>query len=410
VEARIDWEPVLRGDLAVAARNRIIEILNALARLDFSDDSALERADRILLYSYLAAAGTELPCGSGVEGLFDTPIPSLPPELPSGIFNGLTSIGWTIQHCTHFSEPPDADDGEAQDPLEDLEQLVLARLRVDRWTESYDLVSGLTGIGVHFLERLPSAAASEGLSLVVGHLDKLATTDATGTTWHTPACLLPPKQRVKCPDGHYNLGVAHGVPGIVFILAEAIAAGVETRRAKDLLEGAVKWLLSKEQPAEPQQSCYSHWIGGDAPPRFRHSAWCYGDLGIAAVLAHAGDRLDWPQVSDSAEALIERSLNHLAMPTEATLCHGALGVAHICNRLYQATAKATYKAAAHFYYESALSMLTRTEPEVSRGRHEGSLSTRFLQGAIGVALGLLSAIEPIEPQWDRRLLLSGRRF
>jgi hypothetical protein len=159
----MDWEPVLRGDLAVAARNRILEILNTLARLDFSEDSALERADRILLASYLAAAGTELPYGSGVEGLFDTAISSLPPDLPSGIFNGLTSIGWTIQHCTQLSGPPDADDVEIQDPLEDVEQLILARLRVDCWTESYDLVSGLVGIGVYFLERLPAAEASEGL-------------------------------------------------------------------------------------------------------------------------------------------------------------------------------------------------------------------------------------------------------
>jgi lantibiotic biosynthesis protein len=405
----MDWEPVLRGDLEVAARNRILEILNALARLDFREDSALERADRILLASYLAAAGTELACGSGVEGLFDTAIPPLPPDLPSGMFNGLTSIGWTIQHCTQLFGRPDADDGDTEDPLEDLEQLVLARLRVECWTESYDLVSGLVGIGVYFLERLPSAEASEGLSLIVGHLEKLATTDASGTTWHTPAHLLPPKQRHRCPDGHFNLGVAHGVPGIVFILSEAMVARVETPRAEELLAGAVKWLLSKEQPAELQQSCYSHWIGCDAP-RFRYPAWCYGDLGIAAVLAHVGDRLAWAQVSHSAEALIERSLNRLVVPTEATLCHGALGVAHICNRLYHTTARATYKAAAHFYYESGLSMLTRSEPEVSRRPHEGSLSTRFLQGAVGVALGLLSAIEPIEPQWDRRLLLSGRRL
>jgi hypothetical protein len=100
----------------------------------------------------------------------------------------------------------------------------------------------------------------------------------------------------------------------------------------------------------------------------------------------------------------------LAVPAEATLCHGALGVAHICNRLYHATARATYKAAACFYYETGVSMLTRSEPEVLPARREGSLSTRFLQGAVGVALGLLSAIDPIEPQWDRRLLLSGRRL
>ena len=406
----MNWEPVLGGDLAVAARNRLLGIGTSLATLDFREDSALERADRILLCSYLAAAGTALPGGADVEDLFDTAISSLPADLPSGMFNGLTSIGWTIQHCVQLLGPSDADASETQDPLEQLEQLVLARLRAERWTQSYDLVDGLVGIGVYFLERLPSAPACEGLSRVVGHLETLATTDATGTTWHTPARLLPPNQREGCPEGHYNLGVAHGVPGIVYLLSEAIVAGVETSRAKELLAGAVTWLLRQKRPAEIEQSCYPHWTGCDAPPRFRHPAWCYGDFGIAAVLAHVGDRLAWPHVSDAAEALIERSLTRLPVPAEATLCHGALGVAHVCNRLYQASASATYKAAARFYYESGLSMLTRSEPEVVRGRHEGTLSTRFLQGAVGVALGLLAASEPVEPQWDRRLLLSGRRF
>ena len=34
--------------------------------------------------------------------------------------------------------------------------------------------------------------------------------------------------------------------------------------------------------------------------------------------------------------------------------------------------------------------------------------TAFLDGAIGLALSLLAAISPVEPQWDRLLLLSGR--
>src|SRR5262245_58141487 len=124
----MDWEPLLRGDLAVAARNRLLGIWSAVAKLDCREDSALERADRILLCSYLAAAGTALSSGSDVEDLFDSAISSLPPDLPSGLFNGLTSIGWTIQHCAHLFGPPDAGSLDTQDPLEHLEQVILARL------------------------------------------------------------------------------------------------------------------------------------------------------------------------------------------------------------------------------------------------------------------------------------------
>jgi hypothetical protein len=32
----------------------------------------------------------------------------------------------------------------------------------------------------------------------------------------------------------------------------------------------------------------------------------------------------------------------------------------------------------------------------------------FLSGSVGIALALLSAVHPIDPGWDRLLLLSGR--
>jgi hypothetical protein len=156
----MDWEPVLRGDLAVVARNRLLAILTALARLDVGEEAALEGADRMLLGSYLAAAGTALPSDGDTERLLDADIPPLPADLPSGMFNGLTSIGWTVQHCAQLFGPPDVDEVECQDPLEDLERLVLARLRVESWTESYDLVSGLVGIGVYCLERLPLSSVT----------------------------------------------------------------------------------------------------------------------------------------------------------------------------------------------------------------------------------------------------------
>jgi hypothetical protein len=34
----------------------------------------------------------------------------------------------------------------------------------------------------------------------------------------------------------------------------------------------------------------------------------------------------------------------------------------------------------------------------------------FLDGAVGVALAFLAAVTPVEPNWDRMLLLSGRFF
>ena len=40
----------------------------------------------------------------------------------------------------------------------------------------------------------------------------------------------------KTPDGYYNLGVAHGVPGIIGLLAQVIAAGVAVNLLDRTLE------------------------------------------------------------------------------------------------------------------------------------------------------------------------------
>ena len=48
--------------------------------------------------------------------------------------------------------------------------------------------------------------------------------------------------------------------------------------------------------------------------------------------------------------------------------------------------------------------MTRPDPD---GPTIWEPSPDFLDGAIGVALALLAALAPVEPLWDRLLLLSG---
>lgn len=49
------------------------------------------------------------------------------------------------------------------------------------------------------------------------------------TWWTNPAWLIP-ETREKCPRGYYNLGLAHGVPGVIGLLGRACAPGVAVSR------------------------------------------------------------------------------------------------------------------------------------------------------------------------------------
>ena len=58
---------------------------------------------------------------------------------------------------------------------------------------------------------------------------------------------LPPETRAGLPRGHYNLGLAHGVPGVIGFLGLVRAAGIAQDIARPLLDGAVSWLLAQRR-------------------------------------------------------------------------------------------------------------------------------------------------------------------
>ncbi len=62
----------------------------------------------------------------------------------------------------------------------------------------------------------------------------------------TPPGFLPDHLRSVAPHGWYDLGMAHGVPGVIAFLVRASAAGFTDGRLPALLGGAVAWLLGRE--------------------------------------------------------------------------------------------------------------------------------------------------------------------
>jgi hypothetical protein len=126
-------------------------------------------------------------------------------------------------------------------------------LVADPWRDDYDLIGGLVGYGVYALEQLPGKLAIECLAQVVNRFDEMAERTAQGTTWFTAPELLSDWQREICPKGHYNLGLAHGVPGVIAFLGRVYALNRKIpravfaplkKKARGLLNGAVSWRLA----------------------------------------------------------------------------------------------------------------------------------------------------------------------
>ena len=332
----------------------------------------------------------------------------------ASLYGGFTGVAWAAELVDRLLDPDAEDRSEAVD-----DALLRLLSRADRWSAPYDLVVGLTGLGVYALQRYPRPVAIECLRRVVERLHECAQHDEHGLYWWTPpAEILDQEFRKQYPSGRADLGVAHGVAGAVALLGCICGAGVEQATARPLLEGAVSWLLAHSVPTEAGPT-FPVWVAPAFQPSPARCAWCYGDPGIAAALLLAARGVGDAGWEQTAVALACRAAERPASETgvvNANFCHGAAGLAHLYNRMYQATGEPKLGRAALHWLERTLGFYRRArdaggtwvQGNWDPGQRElwTWTGTELVEGAAGVALVLLAAATSVEPTWDRMFLVS----
>lgn len=409
------WHAVLDGTAALRARQGVFEIADALVDAPAGVDATLGGGDAglALLFAYVDrawptprfadAAAARL--AAAVDGVAARP-------MTDWLFGGFTGVAWCAQHLLHDAPAGDGDVGD------EIDAALAGHLEPAGWPSELDVVNGLAGMAIYALDRLPRPDARRCLERIVAHLAARAHRDGERVYWHTPPELLRPEVRRDFPRGYVNLGVAHGVPGIAAVLARIAAAGVCADEAASLARAAFAW-LRRQRRADPRDGVYPHYAAPEGDGTRSRLAWCYGDLGIALALLGAARQLGEPRwEADALELAYLAAARPLgaAGAVDTGLCHGAAGIAHLWNRLYQATGEATFGGAARRWYARTLEMrhdgrgvaawpawTRRANGENGYEPHGG-----LVVGAAGVALALLAAVTPVEPAWDRVLLADVR--
>lgn len=357
------WRPLLDGDLAVLARARLDELVVGLSG-NASDPTLGEAAGRALLFAQLEQADmVDAQLCAALAGVND---------LGPGLHEGIAGVAFAFSHL-----------GIEVDP--NVAQLLVRTLP----HLHHDLIKGVGGIGVFALEGMPATA--ELLTRTIAVLDKTAIPAGRGRCLFTNADFLGPELEPSFPYGATDLGVAHGQGGPIAVAAAAAAWGIPKARA--LYRDLVVYLWSQARSGMDARFPTLAEIGRPA-----RSAWCYGDPGVAAALLSAADAIGDEEGHELARDLAALAAQRAPQATEVAdpnLCHGAIGLAHLFNRIAQATADAEFGEVARTWYSRALAM---PRPEKSG----------LLDGQLGVALALHAAVSEIEPSWDRVLCASVR--
>lgn len=411
------WQPLLDPEEAHAARTSVNEIAAALIHhLRDQQQSAKWKpylgegaAGIAIFFAYLCAAGFFEEQSLALEYLNISTDAVASQVMQPSLFSGFSGIAWAALHISDvLGHSPDDSDEEIDGALE----IYLGR---SPWEGDYDLINGLAGLGVYFLERRGSPLAVHCLELIVERLGELAQSGNDEVHWFTVPQLLPETQRQMFPGGYYNLGLAHGVPGIIALLSKIVAAGIAPTQAGRLLRGAVNWLL-RQRLWDGSGSSFSAFAVPGGTAEGCRLAWCYGDAGIATALLLAARCTGTETWETEALKIARRAA--LRDPescgvVDACFCHGSAGLAHIFNRLYRATRDELSAEAARFWVQRTLQFRNPSAGAASyrtlclNDAGEMEFQERFglIEGIAGTGLSLLATITNLEPLWDRVFLV-----
>ena len=418
--------PLLQGRLREEATARVREIATALAR-PYDDwtlsqrpgdtglrtiSLALGRCGVATFHAWLARTGLCEDAADRAARLLEESIEILPSQtMDASLLCGFPGVAWTTEHLLRL-----LGDVSEDDPNAEIDDAILAGLEDPTFHPAYDLIDGLAGHGVYALERRGRKAALPMLSLVLKRLEEIAVPQTVGLSWPSGLITRTAQGKDVQPDETYfNLGMSHGVPGVIGILARFLAVPELAGRVRPLLEGVTEWIVAQRLPAG-MDGAYPDHVAPARTAEPARLAWCYGDPGVSAALfaaARALGRADLEAFAlDVAHAAARRDFTTTGVVDDG-ICHGTAGVAHVFHRLYRATGDETCRRAGVAWFER---LLTRDEerPNIAgfttfcfERVREGEYieDPAWLTGAAGVGLVLLSALTDLDPTWDRPLLL-----
>ncbi|CAM3961757.1 lanthionine synthetase C family protein [Kibdelosporangium persicum] len=271
----------------------------------------------------------------------------------------------------------------------------------------FDLISGLTGIGVVLLHR---HERTDLLNDVLAYLVRLTEPvnidgDVLPGWW---CCDTPGGHAAESwPGGYANLGLAHGIAGPLTLMATAARRGIAVAGQTDAMDQICSWLerwrCGTDRTAWwPGLLSRTEWhdrtVRQSGPQR---PSWCYGTPGLVRAQQLAALALADPLRQRRAEQALAGCLNddkQLAQLRDASVCHGWAGLL-----------QASWRTAADAADGELASRLPILRARLSRhvDEHGQPADPGLLEGRAGLCLVRQAVDNDVTPvtRWDACLLL-----
>lgn len=286
----------------------------------------------------------------------------------------------------------------------------------------YDVISGAAGVLAYLVSiEQPNEMVLTTIEHLLAYLTWLAEPNQPmgKERWYIPPSLLPNDiHREAFPQGNFNCGLAHGIPGPLAALALTWLAGYRYPSLCESIGYLANWVVEHQVDGQWGKD-WTHSIGLEAASSLQdwqdlpatRSAWCYGAPGVSRSLWLASQALDDEHMRrvavEAIEATLRRPIVERAIPSP-NICHGVAGLLQICLRFANECESILIREHIPLLAEQILSAFNPDFTLGFRDLDQGVPLDKpdWLTGTSGIAMVLLAASTPVAPTWDRALVIA----
>ncbi|WP_299534495.1 lanthionine synthetase C family protein [Ulvibacterium sp.] len=324
--------------------------------------------------------------------------------------DGIAGAGWVLDHLEHA----ELMEIETDDLLSQLDGYLHTAMVSDMKLGNYDFLHGAIGYALYFLNRYKCTKSGKlkkryraYLLEFISFLDELSEKDEG---IHLKWISIHPRSQEK----NYNLGLSHGISGIIGILVKLCQYDEFKPLTLSMLKGAVGYVISfkKENNAFslfPNRVLLNGETGGNS-----RLGWCYGELGIGLQLYYASKVLRDEKLRRESISILkhaaDRTTPDKSLVKDAIVCHGSYGIAQIFSRVYKETKIPMFRDITEFWIQDGINKAIHKDGYAGYKRwrdvNEWVAEVSLLEGISGMGLVIIDYLADFETTWDECLMIS----
>lgn len=324
--------------------------------------------------------------------------------------DGIAGTGWVLDHL----EQADLMEIETDDLLSQLDGYLHTAMVSDMKVGNYDFLHGAIGYALYFLNRYRNTKSTKlknrYKTYLLGFISFLDESSEKDKDSNLKWISVNPRNQEKS----YNLGLSHGIAGIIGIMVKLSQYDDFKPITKTMLKGAVGYVLGFKKENNslslfPNRVLTNGETGGNS-----RLGWCYGELGIGLQLYYASKVLEDEKLKNESISILkhaaERTTPDTSLVKDAIVCHGSYGIAQIFSRIYKETKIPVFKDAMEFWIQDGINKAIHEDGYAGykqwRDVNEWIVGISLLEGISGMGLVIIDYLADFETSWDECLMIS----